>query len=140
MHVAAVVEVLNDARSRGLGAETQILHELDEPALSIPDRRLRLLGQYLGLDHLDLFALAQGRKLLVHPAAVRVDAEPALLRHDSPADDQWLPAGLEAERGAQSSRRPREGGQEAPGDELVDLPLVLAQRLPGGVQIGRAHV
>src|SRR5919112_1418690 len=104
VHVAAVVEVLDDVRAGRLGAEPEVLHHGNEAACAVAARGLGLLGEdLLAYDPHDV-ALREVRDLLVRAAAVRVHTEPTLLGNDGTARDERLTAGVEADRRTQRLR------------------------------------
>src|ERR687894_271505 len=125
--VAAIVEVLDDVRTRRLGAEPEVLHNVYEAAGAVAARRLGLLGVDRLLDDLHEVAFLEVRYLFVGAAAVGVDAEPPLFGDHRAARGERLAAGVEAQGRAQGLRRTRERGEEAADDELVDLPLVVPE-------------
>ena len=134
-HVVAVVEVLDDVGARGLGAQAEVLHLLDELALAVAARRLRLLGLRADVEDLERVArlqrrqrpVALGRVLLVH-------LEVAQRRHPGAVGQERLRAQADVDALPLDDGRRQQRGEEAPRDQVVDLGLVAAQLL-----LGRAH-
>ena len=134
-HVVAVVEVLDDVGARGLGAQPELLHLLDEPALAVAARRLRLLGLRAQVEHLERLARLQRRQRAVALGGVLlVDLEVPERRDAAAVRHERLAAQPEVDALALDDGRRQQRGEEAPGDQVVDLGLVAAQLL-----LGRAH-
>ena len=76
------VEALDDAVARGLRAEPELFHLLDELALAVAGGRFGLLLRAGGAVEGDLLALGECRQLLVFLHAVGVDGAIALMHED----------------------------------------------------------
>ena len=76
------VEALDDAVARGLRAEPELFHLLDELALAVAGGRLGLLLRAGGAVEGDLLALGERRQLLVFLHAVGVDGAISLVHED----------------------------------------------------------
>ena len=127
-HVVAVVQVLDDVGARGLGAEPELLHLLDERPLAVARRRLRLLALLAQLEHLELVAGAQRRQRAVALGRVLlVDLEEAGLGHPAAARQEGLLADLHVEALALDDGGRQQRGEEAARDQVVDLGLVAAE-------------
>ena len=131
-HVVAVVEVLDDVGARGLGAQAELLHLLEQLALAVAARRLRLLGLRAQVEHLERVARLQRRQRAVALGRVLlVDLEVAEARHAGAVGEERLRAQADVDALPLDDGRRQQRRQEAPGDQVVDLGLVAAQLLLG---------
>ena len=122
LEVLALIERIDDARARGLGAEAALLHLLDELALAVARGRLGLLGGEV--HRLDVAHVADVElgKLVVLLEAIGVDGAEAGLGEHVARGDEGLAGHIERDLGALDGRRPHEGGEEAARDQVVELP------------------
>jgi hypothetical protein len=135
--VAAVVQLLDDVGARRLCAQAALLHHLDQLALTDAGRRRGLLALHLDALEIELLPLLELGDLGVRGARVCVDRREAGVEHDRAADEVRLP--FICRRGALgrddvgagrlADHRRREGGKEAPGDQLIDPAVSLRARL-----------
>ena len=126
LHVAAVVELLDDVVARRLRAEALLLHHLDQLALPDPRWRLGFLRAEPGVAReRQLLAFVELRDLLVLRAAVRIDRQEAGLDEYVAAHEIALRARLDV--GARRLRHGRVGErrEEPPDHQLVDLAVAV---------------
>ena len=122
LEVLALVERVDDARTRGLGAQAALLHLLDELALAVARGRLGLLGQKVHLPHVADVALVELGQLVVLLEAVGVNGAEARVGQHVAGGLEGLAVDVEGHLGALDGGGPHEGGQKAAGDEVVELP------------------
>ena len=126
--VAHGIQALDDARARGLGAQTALLHLLHELALAVARGRLGLLGLEFNVEHVDRIALLQRRHLLVALKAVRIGLAEARGHEHVARSHERLAVHIELELGVLDGRGTHERRQEAAGDEVVELALTTIER------------
>ena len=144
LDVAAVVELLDDVVARGLRAEAELLHHLDQLALADARRRLGLLrvdprvrrgrrprrfgsggSATRPLGERELLALLHLRDLLVLRAPVWIDREEPGLDEHVAAHEVGLRPGLDVGPRRLGHRRVGERRQEAAHHQLVDLAVAV---------------
>ena len=140
LDVVHLVQALNDRVARGLRAEAELLHLLDEAALAVALRRLGLLLRACGAVERDQRALLERGELVVLLQAVGIDRPiPGLHGHVAVRDERFarafrLAGHLELHRGALDDRGLRERGQEPPRDQVVELVIRRGQVVGRGLR------
>ena len=122
------VQALDDARTRGLGAQAALFHLLHELALAVARGRLGLLGLELNVEHVDRVALLQRRHLLVALESIRIRLAETRSHEHVARSHERLAVHIELELGVLDGRGPHERCQEAAGDEVVELALTAVER------------
>ena len=119
--------------ARGLRAQAQLLHLLDQLALAVARRRLGLLLGALGAVEGDLLPLAHGRQLLVLLHAVRVDGAIARRHQHVALGREMLAAHFKRDLRALHHGRIRQRCQESARDEVVQLVIGRSQVVGRGL-------
>ena len=130
------VQALDDAVARGLRAQAQLLHLLDQLALAVARRRLGLLFRALSAVEGDLLSLAHGGQLLVLLHAVRVDGAVARRHQHVALGREMLAAHFERDLRALHHGRIRQRCQESACDEVVQLVIGRCQVVGRGLGRG----
>ena len=130
------VQALDDAVARGLRAQAQLLHLLDQLALAVARRRLGLLLGALGAVEGDLLPLAHGGQLLVLLHAVRVDGTIARRHQHVALCREMLAAHFERDLRALDYGRIRQRCQESACDEVIQLVIGRCQVVRRGLGSG----
>ena len=123
LEVLHVVEALDDRGARGLGAQSALLHLLDELALAVARRWLGLLGVKRHGRNVAHVALVELGQLVVLLEAVGVDGTKSRHGQDVARGNEGLAGNVQLDLGASNGCRPHKRGQEATRDEVVELPL-----------------
>ena len=109
-------------------AQAELLHLLEEPALAVPRRGLRLLGLRAQVAHGERVAgLQLGQRAVALGGVPLVDLEEARRRDAAAAGQERLLAEAHVDPLAFDDRRREQRGEEAPHDQVVDLGPVAAQ-------------
>ena len=115
------IEALDDGMARGLRAQAQLLHLLDELALAVARGRLGLLLRADGAVERDGLALGKRGQLLVFLEAVGVDSAVARLHQNVALRHERLGVHVEGDLRALDDGRLGQRRQKAPRDEVVQL-------------------
>ena len=113
--------------ARGLGAQAQTLHFLNELALGIARRRLGLLLGAYGALEINRLAFGKSGQLLFFFHAVRVNGTEAWLHDDVATHRERLGIHFDGHLRAFDDGGIGKGRQEAAGDEVIELPLRRAE-------------
>ena len=116
------IEALDDARARRLGAKAALLHLLDELALAVARRRLRLLGLEVDAEDIDGVTFRKLGKLLVLLETKRIDGAEARVLEDIAARLEGLARNINHELSPLDGRGIRERREETARNEVVELP------------------
>ena len=129
LQVAHGVEALDDARTRGLGAQAALLHLLDELTLAVARGRFGLLGLERDVVHVDDVALLECGQLLVALETVRIGLAEARIHQHVAARGERLAGDVDSELGVLDGRGTHERGQETTRDQVVKLLLTAVEGL-----------
>ncbi len=131
LHVAAGDEFADHLVPGALRPEAVLLHHLDEPALGVAGRRLRLLLFEVHAPDRQAFSRSKHREDLL--LRLRVGVDPAPSRGEEPAasGSVGFAGGVEGAPDGCPRRVGGEGRKEPADNEFVDLPPVLSEGLPG---------
>ena len=132
LHVFHRVKALDDRMARGLGAQAQALHFLNELALAVARRRLGLLLGAYGALEIDRLAFDKSGQLLFFLHAVRVNGAEARLHNDVAAHRERLGVHFDGHLRAFDDGSVGKGCQETASDEVIELPLRRAELIGVG--------
>ncbi len=121
LNVLHRVQALDDAVARGLRAQPQLLHLLDELALAVARRRLGLLLRALGAVEGDGRPLVHGGQLLVLLHAVGVNGAVTAFHQHIALRHERLTSHVEGHLRALHHRSIGKRGQKTPRDQVVQL-------------------
>ncbi len=123
LHVLHGVQTLDDGMAGRFGSQPQLLHLLDQATLRIAGRGLGLVLRTGGAAEGNLLTFFKSRQLLVLLQAIRIDGAEARLHQHIALGNEFLAAHFERYLGALHHGRIGKRGQEAAGDEVVQLEL-----------------
>ena len=127
--VAHLLQALDDACARGLGAEPPFLHLLHQTAPTVARRRLGLLGLELDIVHVNRIALRERRQLLIALEAIGIGLAEASIHQHVSRSRKGLAGNVQRDLGVLDGGGAHERGQEASRDQVVELLLATVQAL-----------
>ncbi len=120
--VLAVVKRLDDVVTRGLRAEAELLHLLDQLALRVACGRLGLLALHLRTEEVYALPVLKLRQMLVLAQSVGIDGAIPGHHHHIALGDEPLAGHIEVDSRPFDHCGIGERGHEPAGDEVVEFP------------------
>jgi len=123
LEILPLVERVYDRGARGLGSQSETLHLLDEPGLAVARGGFGLLGIETHLGDVARITLGKCGEKVVLPLTIGIDGLVAGLHEHRSRCREGLARDVEAHLRVIGHRDVHERGEEAPRNEVVELPL-----------------